>query len=153
MTTILSLKDIKAHYKSYIENWIKQNVKLTIDDFIEISIKLFEEVKASGVSVTENLDNDMLLFQYGRYNWGNKNGDHFSVDITRQFITETEDFFQLSFKLIFEPENFEGYDSYNSWSMSFNTLEEWVEHIRTTEVYEPLKLHSFRSFDISLNEQ
>lgn len=58
--------------------------------------------------VDVDADGDMLLFQWGTYDWGD--GPSFQYDLTRQFITETgdepfgdESFWQLSLVLHFEP--------------------------------------------------
>lgn len=50
-------------------------------------------------------DSDMLLFQWGTYDWGT--GRHFSLNITRQFIEENlqddDAISQLSLTFRFEP--------------------------------------------------
>ena len=77
---------------------------------------------------------DMLLYQYGVYNWGDEFGEHFSFDITRQFIEPTEDEpYQLNFVLIYDPEPFMSIKAYDCWSMDFSDLKSFVEHIKTTE--------------------
>ena len=44
-------------------------------------LEFFRDTRAEGCIPT---DGDMLLFQWGTYDWGS--GFHFEVDITRQFI-------------------------------------------------------------------
>jgi hypothetical protein len=50
-------------------------------------------------------DGDMLLFQWGTYDWGQ--GEHFQLDLTRQLIlsddAEDEDIWQLSLTFLFDP--------------------------------------------------
>jgi hypothetical protein len=52
-------------------------------------------------------DGDMLLFQWGTYDWHDGHGPHFELDITRQFIqseeVEDEDIWQLHLTFCFPP--------------------------------------------------
>lgn len=50
-------------------------------------LEFYETVSASGV--VSDVQSDMLLFQYGVYDWGD--GECFEVDLTRQFIIEGEE--------------------------------------------------------------
>lgn len=74
----------------------------------------------------------MLLFQYGIFNWGDELGEHFSLDITRQFIAPKEDEpYQLNFTLIYEPEPFREMGSYSCWSGDYPDIESFALHIKT----------------------
>ncbi|MCL2169813.1 MAG: hypothetical protein FWB74_07305 [Defluviitaleaceae bacterium] len=109
-----ALKDIESKYRSEIE----AAGPLTAQTLVELSVRLYEEIK-----VPEIDDNvyfgDVLLFQYGIYDWRDENGRHFELDITRQFqcpLPDDDEPYQLSFTLIFDPEPFEnaGFDSCRS---------------------------------------
>ena len=52
-------------------------------DAVERFISFFQEYKIKEKQEYE--DEDMLLFQYGNYDWQDVNGDEFSFDLTRQF--------------------------------------------------------------------
>ena len=59
----------------------------TAREGIEAALEFFEEIKADGV---DGDDGDMLLFQWGTYDWGS--GRNYELNITRQFIeAELED--------------------------------------------------------------
>jgi len=86
-------------------------------------------------------DGDMLLFQWGTYDWGN--GRFFEFDLTRQFITgedqEDEDIWQLSLTLRYLPnDELLSLDSGNQWCAnptpeSINSFESFI---RNSAVYE-----------------
>ena len=67
-------------------------------------LAFYKEVRARGCPVEK--DGDMLLFQYGTYDWKMGEGDFFEFDITRQLIRGTADddnMFQLRLVFKFKP--------------------------------------------------
>ena len=82
----------------------------------------------------ERLNNDrddMLLYQWGTYDWGE--GESFEFDITRQLIFgdgEDEDIFQLSFTFRFEPTTkLTNFGSGNRWCSSHEELDDFRDFI------------------------
>ncbi len=59
---------------------------LTPAEGIDLMVHYYRDVRVQGCAL--EADGDMLLFQWGTYNWGE--GEHFEVGITRQ-LTETEE--------------------------------------------------------------
>jgi hypothetical protein len=49
---------------------------------IEAALDFYVQIPAQELAAIA--ERDMLLFQFGTYNWGN--GEHFEIDVTRQFI-------------------------------------------------------------------
>ena len=132
---ITTLDNIENEYRNKVES-ILENRELNALLLIELSASLFQELKIENISGNESDDSDMLLYQYGVYDWGDEFGEHFSFDITRQFFKPEEDEpYQLNFTLIYESEQFKALKDYNCWSMSFSDLENFIEHIKTTEGY------------------
>jgi|SRR5579859_564885 len=72
---------------------------------ISAAIQFYTTKPATGLS--DNASSDMLLFQYGCYDWGD--GESFEIDLTRQFIIaeETDDdaISQLHLTAYFEPDD------------------------------------------------
>ena len=69
---------------------------------IERMISFYREVRADEVDLGD--DGDMLLFQWGTYDWGG--GPLFEVDVTRQLIRgagEDDDIWQLHLTYRFPP--------------------------------------------------
>ena len=150
MKQYILLTDIEASYKKTVENYISTNSILTIDSVIQLSIQLYNDLKVYGASDSAELDNDMLLFQYGTYDWGDEKGNHTSFDITRQFILGNNEFYQLSFSLIFNAGYLTDTDIYNSWNSDFKDLQAWANNIKLTRGYDLLKTTAFNSYNISL---
>jgi hypothetical protein len=87
----------------------------TARDGIEVALEFFDGMKAQGVDAD---DGDMLLFQWGTYDWGS--GRNYELDITRQFVeAELEDddaITQLSLTFRFPPsETLDAMGNGNRW--------------------------------------
>lgn len=100
---------------------------LSVRDGIDAMIDFYQTVRADDCAVDN--DGDMLLLQWGTYDWGQ--GPRFELGVTRQFIRdggEDEDIWQLSLKFLFEPNAIE---SGNRWCASPAELDEFVTFVRT----------------------
>jgi hypothetical protein len=65
-------------------------------------MRFYRDIRADDVRL--EADGDMLLFQWGTYDWGR--GPHFEVDLTRQLIRdkgEDDDIWQLHLTYRFRP--------------------------------------------------
>lgn len=139
----VTLKNIENKYKEWIGKNFNDGQLTNANEIINTSLTLFQEIKVKGI-VSDDEDGDMLLFQYGTYDWGN--GKFFEFNITRQFIKVNEDEpYQLSMTLFFEPIECK---SYNSWSNDFDNLEKWIENIKETEGYKLIKHLTCKKFQI-----
>ena len=75
---------------------------LTPSEGVDLMTGFYVEERAEGCSVA--IDGDMLLYQWGTYDWGG--GESFEFDITRQLIVgggEDDNIFQLSLTFQFQP--------------------------------------------------
>lgn len=76
---------------------------LRVSEGINSMIDFYQTERAEDCDLES--DGDMLLFQWGTYDFGN--GELFQIDITRQFITapecEDDDISQLSLTFFFNP--------------------------------------------------
>jgi hypothetical protein len=88
----------------YVEGRAGPLQEASLADMIVAVVGFYAGQPAVGLSDDEN--SDMLLFQYGCYNWGE--GEMFEFDITRQFIDADGDdddaFSQLRFTAYYEPD-------------------------------------------------
>lgn len=81
-------------------------------------------------------EQDLLLFQYGTYDWLDGKGKAFNFNLTRQFEIPGEDeFLQLSLTLFYNPEDFAEVEACQSWSIDFEQVNEWVKGIEQTAGY------------------
>ena len=86
-------------------------------------------------SLIESSDGDMLLFQWGTYDWGD--GKHFQIDITRQFLLKRKDEpYQLHLKGKFPPdaENAQ-FGAGDQWCESPEYVAAFDDFIRQTPVF------------------
>lgn len=146
------LKNIEAEYQRELKTILDNGKKLKADTLIELSIKLHQNVKATGVP-TRIHEYDMLLFQYGTYDYDNL-GKHFIFDITRQFAKEDPDslIHQLSLTLIFDPTNFSSLEESNFWSMDFENLDEFAHAIKNTDAYKLVKETPYKEHRLTFEQ-
>lgn len=121
---IIKKSSLKKHLKDEIGE--AQNPKEALERFISFT----EKYKMKKVITRE--DEDMLLFQYGTYNWTGK-GANFELNLTRQFeISNDDEFLQLRLTLFYKPETVGEIESNNAWSIDFKNHKEWTDYIKST---------------------
>jgi hypothetical protein len=98
MTLKHALKDFERHIKRAGDS----QVPSTPLDGAKRMLSFYRDVRAADVDL--DADGDMLLFQWGTYDWGD--GDLFEFDIVRQLIGDTgedDDIWQLHLVYRFAP--------------------------------------------------
>ena len=103
---------------------------VSVADGMEAMFEFYRSTRAADCSLEH--DGDMLLFQWGTYDWGK--GRHFELDITRQFIRDSgddddDDIWQLSLRFLFEPNDLE---PGNRWCRTPHELEDFARFVRLT---------------------
>jgi hypothetical protein len=82
-------------------------------------------------------DGDMLLYQWGSYDWGR--GQRFEFDVTRQLIPiggDDDDIWQLNLTIRFDPEDhLLGLGAGDRWCNSVEELSDFVAHVVGTEPF------------------
>jgi hypothetical protein len=94
---------------------------LTPSAGVEAMLAYYAEERAEGCPFEG--DRDMLLFQWGTYDWGG--GPAFEVDITRQLIrtdTKEKEIWQLRLVFRFEPSVGVAAGERNRWRVSLDEL-------------------------------
>lgn len=110
-----------------------------ITTLFQYIIKMYNDKRISNTSLL--LDGDMLLFQWGTYNWGS--GRYFNIDITRQVMDDLEDpdeqadsMRQLSVTLLFLPNSkTDNMSSDDKWCHTPDELPEFKSFIEGSEAY------------------
>jgi hypothetical protein len=96
---------------------------------LEMMLAFYGSVRFDDVDLA--VDGDMLLYQWGVYDWGE--GESFEFDITRQLILgtgEDEDIFQLSLTFKFHPTvALRQLGAGNHWCRSLEEVEEFRSFI------------------------
>ena len=113
----------------------------------------YEEVRSDGCDLES--DGDMLLFQWGTYNWGE--GRFFEFDITRQFITFTDDedyvTSQLRFTFFFEPcPALEDLQPGNKWCYNPRDLMEFEAFIKDSSAYRTVPKLNTHHVEVTYSE-
>jgi len=98
----------------------------------EAFFDFYRDLRPQGRVFEQQEDADMLLFQWGTYDWGT--GEHFSFNLTRQLIVsedaEDEDIWQLGFTFEFEPDKeLRVLGSGNKWCHSLSQLLEFQGYV------------------------
>lgn len=116
--------------RSFLEGKGVNLASLSPQSFLPVFICYYREVEFPELDRLQ--DQDMLLFQYGTYDWGD--GRFFEIDFTRQFYefettTEDHEIHQQSVTFYYEPRAFEKIESFNAWSNEFSDLTGFEEVI------------------------
>ena len=125
-----------AAFESFLAQRGIQMSSMDIPQLVESALSFFETVKAAGLA--EGSGTDMLLFQWGVYNWGR--GEHFEFDITRQFVSadgEDDDAIsQLRCTAYFEPlPALRALTKSNRWCESLVDLPAFSVFVRESAAY------------------
>lgn len=107
---------------------------LTPAQGIRLMLDFYRDVRAKDCELDD--DGDMLLFQWGTYDFGK--GRSFRFDITRQFIVEDEDdspMSQLSFVFHFAPSAQLGALKGNRWCGTLDELDDFETFITGADAY------------------
>jgi hypothetical protein len=102
-----------------------------VRDGIEAMLEFYRTERADDCSLDD--DGDMLLFQWGTYDWGQ--GPEFELDITRQLIRgdgEDDDIWQLSLTFFF-PRN--AIASGDRWCHSPDKTDDFASFVRSHDAY------------------
>jgi hypothetical protein len=111
----MNLKELKDQIQS-----LPEIARSKPDKVFPVTFDLYRDERIEGTSLGN--DGDMLLFQWGTYDWGA--GRHFELDLTRQAILEPEDpdedpeILQLRCTFRYAPELFADLPSGNRWCYS-----------------------------------
>jgi hypothetical protein len=138
----LAIPMIRLLIDKFILNKLKNQLKEIISSHIinnPISpdvalISMLEFYKNHSMkSKKENGDDDMLLFQYGLYDWDG-NGERFELNLTRQIADQTkEEYYQIMVTINYEATVIGKIESFTLWSIDHPILEEWEKQIMNTE--------------------
>jgi hypothetical protein len=109
---------------------------VSIDVGFSEAFAFYRDVRPVGCD--EDLDGDMLLFQWGTYDLGE--GRYFNLNLTRQFILEgtegDEGIFQLGFTFLYTPSpTLEVLRDGNRWCSSPAGLPEFQRYVTSSEAY------------------
>jgi hypothetical protein len=114
---------------------------LPVHDGFEAMLDFYRDMRADGCDLD---DADMLLFQWGTYDWARLplgTGTHkvFELGLTRQLIlherSEDDDIWQLELNYEFEPtDQLDALGTGSRWCHSLQELPQFREHVLASQV-------------------
>ena len=97
-------------------------------------------------------DSDMLLFQYGHYDWDGT-GQKFELDLTRQFMTSSEgDMYQMRLTLFYPSTEIGEITPYSLWHSDLPTMNDWKRTVLNTEGFRRASASPPSDYFITLGE-
>jgi hypothetical protein len=118
---------------------------LTLADGCEAVFDFYRDLRPRG-RVFEQQGADMLLFQWGTYDWGT--GEHFGFNLTRQLIGEgpmDDALLQLGLTFEFQPDHELGALGLgDKWCESLSALPEFREYVYRSPAFTVCTAHQIR---------
>ncbi|WP_455205204.1 hypothetical protein [Kaarinaea lacus] len=132
---------IEESRDAFVE-FIKQHAgdpnAILVTEAIDLTLSFYKECRVAQCKLEE--DGDMLLYQWGYYNW--HLGEYFEFDLTRQMTRGADSMFQLQFKWLYEPDDIlKTIEPNNSgWCRTPNEAEEFKQTILQSKAYAAAKI-------------
>ena len=156
------MKAIQAleYFHDFIENSGKSIALLTPEIAINLMLDFYSQNRAEDCDLGK--DSDMLLFEWGTYDWGD--GLSFTYNIARQFIfSETfqennsvwkEDvFWQLGLSLMFDPvDELRQLKSGSKWCESLNEIVDFQGFISICDATVQIKYYPVKSVELTFGK-
>ena len=133
-------REIEESFASFVQNHGIDLQAAPPSAGIDAMIRFYADQRADECDLSS--EGDMLLFQWGTYDWGD--GVRFELDLTRQVIFPDEEYddaiWQLHLTYRFNPTD-ELWDigAGNKWCASPNDLDSFVDYLRDTQAYSAVK--------------
>lgn len=120
---------------------------LNLADGCEALFDFYRDMRPNGRAFAQHEDADMLLFQWGTYDWGT--GEHFALNLTRQLVVsedaEDEDIRQLSLTFAFDADDeLRALGNGDRWCHSLLELPEFRESVRRSAAFTACTEHQVR---------
>jgi hypothetical protein len=132
----MKAKQAKAQFKRAIASANRRVSSLTPAEGLELIADFYRTFRAEDVARLP--DQDMLLYQWGTYDWGQ--GTHFSVDLTRQLILgsgEDDQIWQLHLTFYFPPDpGLQQLGKGNRWCESVEALPDFIAFVRSSPAFQ-----------------
>lgn len=149
---------MKMNFKEAYQNFVKTidvghlNVKdLDLIAIIE-SVKMdYLKVEILGLDL-DNPERDMLLFEYGNYDWTGE-GEKFNLSVKRQlFFKNLDECGYYGFTICFD-KNFIGeINEFSKWCEKKSDVDKWLSEIKETIGIEKVKGKPAMKFEVELEK-
>lgn len=132
---IVNYSSLKEDFMSYINDRGIDITRLVPDRALELLVNYYKDIRVAGCEI--DLEQDMLLYQWGTYDWGE--GLWFEFEITRQITVEEKDeyagMYQLHLTLKYRDcDELSLLDNGCFWCSSLFEVDEFKEEIMNSDV-------------------
>ena len=117
----------------FIQQGIDINV-LRLPTTVAAFLDFYRDERAEGCALDD--DADMLLFEWGTFDWGD--GEHFELNLARQFIIggDDEDIWQLKLTYAYEPTDaFRALGSESRWCETPEEIDAFRQDVERSAAY------------------
>jgi hypothetical protein len=120
---------------------------LNLADGCEALFDFYRDLRPYGRVFEQHEDADMLLFQWGIYDWGE--GEHFMFNLTRQLIVgedaKDDDIWQLGLTFEFAPDDQLGaLGRGDKWCSSLSQLSDFRDYVYRSAAFTTCSQHQIR---------
>tara|TARA_B110000908_G_C9970705_1_gene320987 strand:- start:101 stop:556 length:456 start_codon:yes stop_codon:yes gene_type:complete len=144
----------KKAYHNFTNNINFGNInvkKLDLNSILDTVGKDFLEVKISGID-RDNPECDMLLFEYGNYDWTGE-GEKFNLSVKRQiFLSNFEECGYYGFTIYFDKILVGEVEDFSKWCENKNEFNIWLSEIKKTAGIKKINNKPAIRFEIELNK-
>jgi hypothetical protein len=136
----MNIEDALQEFQSYVEERASAIATLTPEQATAAMLGFYRDVRASDCDLDS--EGDMLLVQWGTYDWGK--GERFEFDITRQFIPTGEDpeMMQLSLKFTLAADDeLRGLGNGNRWCHFPRDIPDFWKFVEALPAYDAACTH------------
>jgi hypothetical protein len=149
---------MKVSFKEAYHNYLKMLGigKLDVQDFdlvalLEIATEDYLNSEVLGLDL-DNPDRDMLLFEYGNYDWTGE-GVKFNLSIKRQlFFKELDECGYYGFTVYFDTVYIGPIQEYSKWCENKRDAKDWLVEIKNTEGIQKVLGKSAMKFEVTLDK-
>ena len=146
-------EQIAKAFAGFIEGKGLRPESLSLSSFPQLFFDYYSDVRFGELAGEE--DSDLLLFQYGIYNWGE--GRFFELDFTRQYYQsfpedESHSIYQQRFTFYFSPEHFVEVPAFNVWSNETDDLDRFQETITASAGFKAAMQYHPTKFETTIED-
>jgi hypothetical protein len=127
----MNIRTVNREFERHLKARYVDVPTLTPSAGVDAMLAFYCDVRATDCKMEES--GDMLLYQWGTYDWGH--GLLFELDVTRQLMRQTgedENIWQLGLTFRFQPdETLKALGSGNKWCESLLEVEDFASFVRT----------------------
>jgi hypothetical protein len=137
-------RDARQQFEMFLSTRNLHEHNLNLEDGCEAFFDFYLNLRPRGRVFEQHEDADMLLFQWGTYDWGA--GEHFSFNLTRQLIVredaEDDDIWQLGLTFEFKPvDELRALNRGDQWCHSLRKLPDFREYVYRSAAFTTCTRH------------